>query len=224
MSDLNKLKELAKKAGFGHFDLKEFLAGVTPGDVITLFDRLEAAQQRIAELESRESRASKLVTDNETSWQTLCLRLEAAEAELARRDAAAGEAIHFYREHNPTNGMKTDWIEVDSIQFGFLQDSTDPDTAEFRTLYTAAQPLALQFDIEPLLERALKLHGLRTAEVGHSQLSDGFRNGARWAAKALGCKAIKLPEPYDDGHGNEWIPRSATIQTLKALGFTVEGE
>lgn len=42
--------------------------------------------------------------------------------------------------------------------------------------------------------------------------------------KALGCKAIKLPEPYDDGHGNEWLPRGATIQTLKSQGFTVEGE
>jgi inactivated superfamily I helicase len=46
--------------------------------------------------------------------------------------------------------MKTDWIEVDSEQLAMLRESTDPNTAEFRSLYTAAPAAVLPGEVEEL--------------------------------------------------------------------------
>lgn len=79
--------------------------------------------------------------DKAISWHSSLLKKhDKLQADIARRDAAAGEVVHLYREHNPCNGMKTDWIEIDSEQLASLKESTDPDTAEFRTLQDAAPP------------------------------------------------------------------------------------
>ncbi|MDN8599051.1 hypothetical protein Q0A17_06430 [Citrobacter sp. S2-9] len=45
-----------------------------------------------------------------------------------------------YREHNPANGMKTTWTTLDSFAYEILVADTDPETAEFRPLYTIPQP------------------------------------------------------------------------------------
>lgn len=35
-------------------------------------------------------------------------------------------------------------------------------------------------------------------------------------------KPVVLPEAYDDGHGNEWLPRGATIAAIEAAGGIVK--
>lgn len=65
MSNLDKLKELAKKGGFGHFDLQEFMAAVTPGDVTALFERLEAAEEDLARRDATEREPFKYCCENQ---------------------------------------------------------------------------------------------------------------------------------------------------------------
>lgn len=99
-------------------------------------------------------------------------------AELKRRDAAASEPVAVVRE--VINGLHVTLYQM-------LPPGTE--------LFTAAPPASVP-DIEPFIEGALKLHGLRTAADGHSQLSDGFRSGARWAVRELGAqpqKPVELP-------------------------------
>ncbi|MRT13682.1 hypothetical protein GJV07_15480 [Enterobacteriaceae bacterium RIT711] len=35
---------------------------------------------------------------------------------------------------------------------------------------------------------------------------------------------VELPEPYDDGHGNLWLPQDATANGIRAAGITVKGD
>lgn len=114
-------------------------------------NQAEAERER-DELKALAEEQSKLAGRNAASAQK-------AEEEIARRDAAAGEAVHLYREHNPCNGMKTDWIEIDSEQLASLKESTDPETAEFRTLHDAAPPAAAGEPVAWISERNLKILG-----------------------------------------------------------------
>ncbi len=34
---------------------------------------------------------------------------------------------------------------------------------------------------------------------------------------------VELSEPYDDGHGNEWLPKDSTIKAITSLGIRVKG-
>lgn len=34
---------------------------------------------------------------------------------------------------------------------------------------------------------------------------------------------VELDEPYDDGHGNEWLPKDSTIKAITSLGIRVKG-
>lgn len=210
MSDLNKLKELAliwSRSDVACMQVSEFsdVSGTPLQDSQVMFGAANALGDFID-------------------------RLEAAEAELARRDEAAGEPVaHIIQDESCFPGM------VGHIHVDFTPTCRDvKNNGTVQPLYAATQPSVLPHDIEPLLEGALKLHGLRTADVGHSQLSDSFRFGARWAAKVLGCKAIKLAKDlklsdkahqshvdYAEGYNDR---AEMDRQALRALGFTVEGE
>lgn len=98
-----------------------------------MHERFRRAERERDELKALAEEQSQLAGRN-------AARVQQAEAEIARLDAAAGEVVHLYREHNPCNGMKTDWIEIDSEQLASLKESTDPETAEFRALQEVAPP------------------------------------------------------------------------------------
>ena len=108
MSDLNKLKELAERCGSMRASVDQnaaygnFISCIEPKDVVALFEQLEAAQQRIAELEARLT-ACKSAKE---SWKD---RVWTAEAELARRDEAAGEPA-FYIAASDIDNLK--WAHV----------------------------------------------------------------------------------------------------------------
>lgn len=158
-----------------------FIAAANPCAVLALIEKLEAAERERDELRDDVKAYSEHL-------QYHINRQCKAEAELARRDAAAGEPVAWQYRYN--DGKVGDWKTVDSES-----ECNHSTCYERRAIYTAATPTVLP-DIEPLIEGALKLHGLRTAADGHSQLSDGFRNGARWAAKELGAqpqKPVVLP-------------------------------
>lgn len=152
MSNIADLKELSSSVdfwgtttGFNSDRLCEILAFA-----VNSVEQLEAAERERDELRAEQAEHDEQIARMESKFSmakraldSKTARCEKAEAELRRRDAAAGEAVHFYRELNPYNGMKTDWIEVDSEQLAMLRESTDPNTAEFRSLYTDAPPAVL---------------------------------------------------------------------------------
>lgn len=37
-------------------------------------------------------------------------------------------------------------------------------------------------------------------------------------------RPVKLPEPYDDGHGNLWLPQDAVISAVKNAGGEVKND
>lgn len=76
-------------------------------------------------------------------------RYEAAEAELARREAAAGEAVSFeLKQHYSGIGKSGPWVKLNgqrTYEKLKLKHAGDADY-EFRELFTAAQPAALPDD------------------------------------------------------------------------------
>lgn len=34
---------------------------------------------------------------------------------------------------------------------------------------------------------------------------------------------VEMHEAYDDGHGNEWLPKDSTIKAITSLGIRVKG-
>ncbi|QBR52765.1 hypothetical protein [Erwinia sp. QL-Z3] len=173
MIDLKELKEIAYKAneaGQGSPEIVEFRVTATPDVVIAMINQLEAAKQRIAELE----------------------------AEIARRDAAAGEPVAW--QFLGDSGKWTDIYDpAEATRYGY----------KARGLFTA-QPSALP------PEYAL------TVDFNDYHL--GW-NSCLNAAKELGCKAIKLPVPYvDNPFDGLFYKCSEVVEMLREQGFTVEGE
>ncbi|NKG32081.1 hypothetical protein FVB43_18805 [Erwinia rhapontici] len=168
-------------------ETKQLLRG-TREKLTRAIDRNVAKDIEIKRLSAVERERDELKRNQELNLkikQAMHERFTRAEAELARRDAAAGEPVGLQ-----CMGDNGKWQDCASREVAESHGFTI-----FRELYAAAPPAVLR-DIEPLIEGALKLHGLRTAVDGHSQLSDGFRNGARWAAKELGAqqqKPVVLP-------------------------------
>lgn len=157
---------------------------------------LEIARQRIAELEHNQELNLKIK-------QAMFERFTRAEAELARRDAAAGEPVAWQ-----FLGDSGQWFSIH-----------DPDEAtkygyKVRGLFPATQPSALPPEM--------------TRDVSNYDVVDhGFISGYNQAiadAKALGCKAIKLPE--FDGYKPHVVKelQAAFIQAVTRQGLTVEGE
>lgn len=152
-----------------------------------LRSELESTERERDELRVLTEQDGRVITNLNEVVNGLYDRIHKVESELARRDAAAGEPDGYIFCH-PSG--KNFW------------SVSHDDTAGHngvKPFYFAAPPAVVP-DIEPFIEGALKLHGLRTAADGHSQLSDGFRSGARWAARELGAqpqKVVELPMPFD---------------------------
>lgn len=180
MGDLNKLDNLKAAAREGKWptvwtekkalDLLAKLA--TPDSIIELFQKLEAAQQRIAELNDKWAQSEIDHCDTMNRAQT-------AEAELARRDSSAGEPVYQMRLLDGEEN-ESEWIEVTA------QEYNTPTTEKYgkwerRTLFTAAQPSALP----PIGEIRLSEYddnGVRTAIVHclHDQADwDNFQHGTK---------------------------------------------
>jgi hypothetical protein len=262
MSDLNELKEiayLANEAGQGSPAMVEFRVSATPDVVIVMINQLEAAQQRITELkesfddlaeavgwsaarceqigdspldcanelanelasaqlrivelEAEADREDGITIDALDSMREWRLRAETAESEIKLRDAAAGEPYGYV--HKGVYEM--------AGSAGLSSDIERSDCPSYIPLY-AAQPSALP----PERKVSTNLNRFEIAEnIAYNQaIAD---------AKALGCKAIKLPPTFysvlsggkaamreaSDGH---WLNKTAVIEALTERGFTVEGE
>lgn len=274
MSDLNKLKELAKKAtpgkwnafvsvkggtcsvhtpddsrkgdvinwpGFDTANCTEkqkaanarFIAAANPATVIGLIDRLEAAQHRIAELDVKLTRLtgdykylinqhmprtddgcdegwSRVIEANE-----LQAKLEAAEAELARRDAAAGEPVGEIRlSEYDDNGIRTATVHC-------LHDQADWENFTHGTkLFTAAQPPALPWHFDACSNCGSKNHSWDTTVIKNTRVQDGLlKLNETSGLFYLGCDECSetLLRVSADEVANH-------LNNAKANGFTVEGE
>ena len=67
------------------------------------------------------------------------LRQAFAELQERRKAEQDSEPVILYRQRNPANGMKTDWMELHPEEFKLLKQYSD-ENAEFMTLYRHAQP------------------------------------------------------------------------------------
>jgi len=143
-----------------------------------------------------------------TKMVIITKRLEAAETELARRDAAAGDPVVI---------MHVDWRSADEYEFEIQQRM--PDGAH--KLFTAAQPVALP-PYKAGLQRADRPFDAGKV-AGWNECVDEL--------KALGAKPVKLP-PTDNQLAEvirAWnraeYPGPAAYDAMrKAMGFTVEGD
>lgn len=102
----------------------------------SLSERLEAAQQRIAELERDNQMilaGAEWMEHLTEGWVSLLKRTDAAEAEINRRDAAAGEPYGYV--HKGVYEM--------AGSAGLSSDSERADCPSYIPLYTASQPSAL---------------------------------------------------------------------------------
>ena len=164
----------------------QYLAAIrNRGKDVLLNDMAEAMDLLIgmaAEKEAAERERDKLITQLSIATDRADInfdRAQAAETELARLKAAAGEPVSFeWRQHYSGIGKSGPWVKLNderTYEKLKLKHSGDGDY-EFRELYTAAQP-------QPVVE---------------------------------------LPEPYDDGHGNLWLPQDAVISVLDEAGVKWE--
>lgn len=233
MSDLNKLKELARnnfeercaahegvsvsmirnwrnEKGAQHTYSQEKIDDMWLGFCLGV-----DAPEKQQEITRRLAEESNRLFDERKS---LSERLEAAEAELARREEAAGEPVALrWRFIPPLPDIPVmAWTYIDNPKY--FPDVRGMECAEVEEIFTAAQQSALPTEITSH-EEVTDVDWMTPLVAAQT-----YCNKAIAESKALGCKAIKLPEPYDDGHGNEWLPRGATVQTLKSQGFTLEGE
>ncbi|QXG07696.1 hypothetical protein [Erwinia phage Snitter] len=221
MIELNKLKEIRKSLLIWQ-DARETTQEKEKydmfGKVLDVIDQLEVAQQRITELEANHRKhAARLISDR----VVLRERAETAEAELARRDAAAGEpfAYHYHYACVETSEGFQDWrYELSRecppewmVETGKIKD--------VKELFTAAQPSALPPEIVRNID-GLGFYKGQLIFAGDA----GWYNRAIADAKALGCKAIKLPE--FDGYKPHVVKelQAAFIQAVTKQGLTVEGD
>ncbi len=180
-------------------------------------NHIDAQAARIAELEDNQALNIKIK-------QAMFERFTRAEAELARRDAAAGEPVYQMRLLDGEENC-SDWVWVTETEY------RTPTTEKYgkwerRILYTAAQPSALPPEVTS--DIAQERFNVRVGD------SESWANGANWMReqfKAFGCKAIDLSDLqlhrfsttvrpfYVEGYEAHEV-----VTTLKLQGFTVEGE
>ena len=186
-----------------------------------IIEQMKAAQQRITELEATQEQSIQRSAFVE---KRLIERADAAEAELARRDAAAVEPFGYF--------VKT--LSEDGINGMEMIPSDNPLVRVATPLFAAAQPSALPPEMAAHHPLANAVHGEKAG-----MFISGY-NQAIADAKALGCKAIKLPKRYDieemsrnpyesyrciqEDEDGEYLNMKEVIESLKEQGFTVEGE
>lgn len=105
----------------------------------------EAVTVRLAALEDKLRIKQNHIRLRDSYIEELEERAESTEEKLA--ELAKREPAYLYREHNPNNGMVTSWGEVDRESYEHLKTITDPETAEFREIFTRAAP-----DAAPMLQ------------------------------------------------------------------------
>jgi hypothetical protein len=161
-----------------------------------------ALKEQVQKLEAEAEREDEITIDALASMREWKLRADTAEAELSRRDAAAGEPFGY----------------VHQCDHFFTMDSgtiyKTPGGNYTRPLFPAAQPSALPPEM------------VNSDAPDHYSSDQAFAwtAGANWMreqAKALGCKAIKLPKV---NHPAQFDYADRLTEALKAQGFTVEGE
>lgn len=196
MIDLNRLKEVAKSvdhwarmAGFTS-QQESVLSATQLSEIAAL---INSAQQRIAELEDFNRVDMKLK-------RVIANRLEAAEAEIARRDQAAGEPVGYVRagESKVLDRLKQHQAVEIAI---FRTRSFSDDMPLF-----AAQPAALP------PEYAL------TVDFNDYHL--GW-NSCLNAAKALGAqpeKVVVLPRDHMRDRDFKYFEESKVIASLDSAG------
>ncbi|GAB3400930.1 hypothetical protein GCM10027361_00480 [Erwinia aphidicola] len=177
-------------------------------------DELRAEQaehdEQIARMESKFSLAKRAL-DSKTA------RCEKAEAELRRRDAAAGEPVAW--QYRVSAGPQTGWS---FWGYGKGREYEKSYQVECRPLYTAALPVVLPPDITFESKGFVSL----TSE-------DFAYNRALEDARKLGAqqqKVVELPTPYDIGKGDRryyditgWhFDREELIAALDAAGVKWE--
>lgn len=113
---------------------------VPEAGMIAAFKILLADSSHLRGLEDKLRIKQNHIRLRDTYIKELEERVESAEAQLA--ELAKQEPAYLYREHNPNNGMVTSWEEVDRESYEHLKTITDPETAEFREIFTRAAPAA----------------------------------------------------------------------------------
>lgn len=96
-----------------------------------------------------------------------------------------------------------------------VEDSRADFEAEFRKQYSFDKHLDL------LLE--MYNHGT-DEEPDIDYYSLAARDAWKWWQASRAAIVVELPEPYDDGHGNLWLPQDATAYGIRAAGITVKGD
>lgn len=188
----------------------ESLAEFRGKSIISLAKLIAERDKRIAELEALTEHLNKAAHNEHAA-------LVKAEAELARRDAVAGEPVGY--EVITASGEVMTLCKTESGQSYLNMNCT------LRPVFTSAQPSALPPEMENISDNP-------TADI--NPFIDGW-NAAIQEAKALGCKAIKLPGFSELIELSDCIPSvkdvslwdaaiSKCAEMLREQGFTVEGE
>lgn len=86
----------------------------------------------------------QMLIDSHENGTAMFLRVDAyylmaKELQERRKAEQDSEPVILYRQRNPANGMKTDWMELHPEEFKLLKQYSD-ENAEFMTLYRHAQP------------------------------------------------------------------------------------
>ena len=106
------------------------------------------------------------------------------------------------------------------MQLGFLQESTDPETAEFRTLYAAAQPSALPWKVESCPNCGSKKHSWDTTVIKNTRVQDGLlKLNETSGLFYLGCD--ECSETLLRVSAEDF---ASYLNNAKAHGFTADGD
>lgn len=231
MSDLNKLKDIythvknQANSLRGQSSKYSEITGLCPvntvelqaGSILDLIDQLESAQQRIAELEAKESSLLESLKVTSAGANREHSRRIELEAELARRDAAAlppevayvDAPDHLARDEAFEWTAGANWMREQAKALGCKPEKVValPPSMDMLWRTTFGSPYATC--------DAVAINAV-TAALDAA--------GVKWMrdqAIALGCKAIKLPKI---NHPAQFDYAERLTEELKAQGFTVEGE
>lgn len=84
------------------------------------------------------------------------------------------------------------------------------------------------YDLKTILKE-MRTYDPRADEYGGKHIIPGWAERVEVAVSRIESTirasiVVELPEPYDDGHGNLWLPQDATSDILRAAGITVKGD
>lgn len=128
-----KAADGAACVSISHDDMA-FIESAHPGAVLELIKRLEAAERERDELRTLTAQDGRVIANLNEVTNGLYGRIHKAEAELARRDAAAGEPVGYYR------------LSEDGVSY-YLSHPIIKHDENVTPLYTAAQPAVLPDEI-----------------------------------------------------------------------------